>query len=196
MSIVLAIWAALRGALSTMVDTLRKLSVCQLVCLILGCLLLLQTVRIEGLKLWPISYHGLKEQVTNARAATAKCQSDRQADRQAYVTAQVQAQAANKAQVQKVEQQYQRNSDNERQAYLDDLAKLRAGRVRPQASAPSGAPGSAGTPAPDAGTPRIDDAGVCVPATSDVCEAGAEIELRLMHLQNLYLGQSQVDPNK
>jgi hypothetical protein len=34
----------------------------------------------------------------------------------------------NKAQVAKVEQQYQRNSDDERQSYLDDLARLRGMR--------------------------------------------------------------------
>jgi hypothetical protein len=67
--------------------------------------------------------------------------------------------------------------------------------VRPPVAAPQGSAGPASPPAPDASAPRIDEAGLCVPATSDVCEAGAEIELRLMHLQNLYEQQSSIDPN-
>jgi hypothetical protein len=120
----------------------------------------------------------------------------RKADQDAYRKAQADAHAQNIAHVQQIEQHYQRNSDNERQAYLSDLAKLRASRVRPQPPAAQGSTGPASPPEADAGAPRINDAGVCVPATSDVCEAGAEIELRLMHLQNLFEQQSQVDPNK
>lgn len=120
----------------------------------------------------------------------------RLADRKAYQDAQTQAAQANKAQVQKVEQQYQRITDNERQSYLSDLAKLRAQRVRPSASAPQGGTGTT-DPSPDSSAaPRIDESGVCVPATSDVCEAGAEIELKLMHLQNYVSDVLSVDPNK
>jgi hypothetical protein len=79
----------------------------------------------------------------------SQCVSARHADRESYARAQADAQAQNKAHVIKVEQQYQRNSDDERQAYLSDLAKLRAGRVRQQNPAPRGDSNSAGpSPAP------------------------------------------------
>lgn len=120
----------------------------------------------------------------------------RLADRSNYVVAQAEAAAKNKAAVNKVEQQYQRNSEDERQAYLSDLAKLRAQRLHPRVAAPQGSTGPASPSAPDSAAPRIDDSGVCVPATSDVCEAGAEIELKLMHLQDWVAKQVAVDPNK
>jgi hypothetical protein len=137
----------------------------------------------------------VEKQLSDANAALTKERNGRIADRQAYVKAQADAAAQNKAQVAKVEQQYQRNSDDERQAYLSDLAKLRADRVRQQASAAPGSTGATGSPQAPAPAAGANGNGLCVPAESALCEAGAEIELRLMHLQNLYDQQTKVDPN-
>jgi hypothetical protein len=111
------------------------------------------------------------------------------------VEAQEEAKADNQAQVRKIEQQYQRNTDDERQAYLRDLAKLRADRMRPPGKAAPGNPNPAPAPATPAPAPGADGDGVCVHTTADVCEAGSEIELRLMHLQNWVEKQLGVNPN-
>lgn len=143
---------------------------------------------------WAIRVNDLRDK-WNTQAT--HCATARLSDRNSYEQAQRDAKITNQNQVSRIEQQSKKVSDNEKDAYLRDLAKLRADRVRQQ-STPA-APGSAGPANPSPGgsnAPRIDEAGVCVPATSDVCEAGAEIELRLMHLQNLSEQQSQIDPNK
>jgi hypothetical protein len=185
MTLALAIWAAIQRIGASALSFLGRLSLSQILCIILGCALVLALWRADH---W-------KHVATERQAQLTREIAARKADRDAYAKAQADAAAKNKAQVQHVEQQYQRNSDNERQAYLDDLAKLRAGRVRSQAPAAPGSAGPANPSADDATAPRIDDAGVCVPATSDVCEAGAEIELRLMHLQNLFEQQTTINPN-
>jgi uncharacterized phage protein gp47/JayE len=173
-----------RAILGRALSFLGKLNLWQL-----GCIALALFAGVQTLRLAAETRHSHKVEAQLAKSGAA-----RHADRLAYAKAQEAAQAKNKAQVAQIEQHYQRNSDNEREAYLSDLAKLRASRVRPKA-APS-SPGAADTPADDIGTPRINADGLCVPETSDVCEAGAEIELRLMHLQNLFERQSQVNPNK
>jgi hypothetical protein len=111
------------------------------------------------------------------------------------VEAQEEAKADNQAQVRKIEQQYQRNTDDERQAYLRDLAKLRADRMRSQGKAAPGNPNPAPAPAAPSPSPGADGTRLCVPAESALCEAGAEIELRLMHLQNLLERQLAINPN-
>lgn len=185
MTAALAIWAVIQRIGASALSFLGKLNIWQLLCIALA---LSTTVITLDRNHWKHVATERQAQLTHEIAA-------RKADRDAYAKAQADAAAQNKAQVQHVEQQYQRNSDNERQAYLDDLAKLRAGRVRPQAPAAPSSAGAANPSADDAAAPRIDDAGVCVPATSDVCEAGAEIELRLMHLQNLFEQQTTINPN-
>jgi hypothetical protein len=112
-------------------------------------------------------------------------------DRAAYEKAQAEAASNNKAHVAQIEQQYQRNSDDERQAYLRDLAELK--RLRQQNAAPSGAPGTAGpspAPAPSGGA---DGDGLHL-STDEHLQA-SEIELRLLHLQNWVLKQLNVNPN-
>ena len=196
MSIALAIWAAIKGALSTIVD---KLSLCQIVCITLGCLLLLQTVRIEGLKLWPISYHGLKEQVTNARAATAKCQSDRLADRQAYAKAQADAQAQNLATVARDKAERERITNDISQSYESDLARLRAelaARLPKQGIAPDqGASGDSGLPDVSA-APSGPDGSSRLSIPPSLYVRGAELELQLERLQQWVNEQLKVNPNK
>lgn len=125
-------------------------------------------------------------------AQLSKSEAARKADRDAYAKAQAQAAVANKAQVAKIEQQSRKVSDDERQAYLDDLARLRSLRLRQQA-APRPANG-AGSPAPSAPAAGADADGLPLPSADDV-QAASEIELRLMHLQDWVLKQIAVDPN-
>jgi hypothetical protein len=186
MPALLALAGFAKSTFSGIVQWLSRRSLAEIICITLSLALILDHI-------WGNHW---KNVATQRQAQLSACQKGRAADRAGYIEAQREAAQANKVQVQKVEQHYQRNSDNERQAYLDDLAKLRAGRVRAPTPAAPGSAGPTSPSTPDAGTPRIDDAGVCVPATSDVCEAGAEIELRLMRLQNLFEQQTQVDPNK
>jgi hypothetical protein len=115
----------------------------------------------------------------------------RVADRESYRKAQADAAQANKAHVAQIEQQYQRNSDDERQAYLRDHAELV--RLRNQHATPSGAPGSAGpspSPAPSGGADGDE-----LHLSADEHLQASEIELRLLHLQNWVLKQLNVNPN-
>jgi hypothetical protein len=140
----------------------------------------------------------VEKQLSASVAQVKQLNASREADRQAYAKAQSDAAQQNKAQVAQIEQQYQRNSDDERQAYLSDLAKLRASSVREQTpSAPSGETGSANPSAPSAATGRADGDGLQVHQAADVptSEDAAEIELRLMHLQDWIEKQLNVDPN-
>lgn len=174
------------GGAKRVLAWLSRRSFWQLVCIGLVVLIVVQRFELAGEK-----RHSAKVEVQ-----LVKCGKARESDRAAYVKAQAEAASQNKAQVTKIEQTYKRNSVDERQAYLDDLAKLRADRVRAQNSTVKGSAGATIAPQDSAHAPRIDENGLCVPASSDVCETGAEIELRLMHLQNLVEKQLSVDPNK
>jgi hypothetical protein len=185
MPALLAIFGFGKSILNACLSWLSRQSPATLLCIALGVLL-----AIDHGALLMAHRHGAK-----VEAQLGKCTAGRAADRQAYTKAQADAAAQNKAQVAKVEQQYQRNSDDERQAYLSDLAKLRADRVRQQASAAPGSTSPANPPQAPAPAAGADGTRLCVPAESALCEAGAEIELRLMHLQNLYDQQTKVDPN-
>jgi hypothetical protein len=123
----------------------------------------------------------------------------RLADRAAYEAAQAKAAVDNQAHVQKVEQHYKKESDDERQSYLSDLARLRAERMqqgdhpleRPPSSAGPSAPSAPGTGANGAGLQVHPAPDVQAPTYGDA----AEIELRLMHLQNYVERMLAIDPN-
>jgi len=171
---------------------LSKQSPATLLCIVLALLLLVD----HGALLMA---HRHERKVEGQLAKTAKELKDEQAaraaDRQAYTKAQTDAAAKNKAQVAATEQQYKKVSDDERQAYLSDLAKLRADRVRQQrASAPSGAAGSAGPSTPSAPAGGADGDGLHL--SPDEHLQAQEIELRLMHLQDWVEKQLSVDPNQ
>lgn len=120
------------------------------------------------------------------------------AERAAYAAAQAKAAVANKTQVAGTEAQYKRISTDEGQSYRSDLAALRAAnqRLRSQASASAGDSGSAASSPDGAAGPGTDATRLQVPQTADVqAEDAAEIELRLMHLQNYVAGLLGVDPN-
>ena len=181
----ISLLGGLKSIGSAVVSFLGKLNIWQLGCIVLALIATVQTLRL----------HAEQRHSTKLSEQVAKCDAARRADRQSYVTAQQQAQAANKAQVQKIEQQYQRNSDNEREAYLSDLAKLRAGRVRPQASTPASPSGPTGAPAPSGPSGGIDGSGE-VRLSSEEFLRAQEIELQLMHLENWVREQTSIDPNK
>lgn len=120
----------------------------------------------------------------------------RLADRTAYEQAQKDAAAKNLAAVGRVEAQYQRNSDDERQSYLDDLARVRADNQRLRSQGASAAPGATGaTGSPEAGAAAPGADGDELHLSPDEHLQASEIELRLMHLQNWIATQLAVDPN-
>lgn len=127
----------------------------------------------------------------------SKCTSVREVDRVAYTKAQTDAAALNKAQVTAKETQSRKVSDDERQAYLGDLAKLRADdqRMRQQVNASAkSASGPTASPAPSAAASGADGDELHLPAREHL--QASEIELRLMHLQNWVEKQLSIDPNK
>lgn len=168
---------------------LAKLNPWQLACLAFALWMLV--VQLE----WADARHdrdAWKKQFTAEHAA-------RQSDADAYARAQADAATMNKAQVGRIEQQYQRNSDDEENAYQRDLARLRGDydRLRAQPQAAAGAAGAPASPAPVGPSAGADGDGLPVPPGDNVQtrEAAGEIELRLMHLQQWVKKQLAVDPN-
>lgn len=121
----------------------------------------------------------------------------RLADRTAYTAAQTQAAAQNKLQVAAKESEYKRNSDNEKDAYARDHAELV--RLRAQRDAAAKRPSGSTDSPKDSGTrPEPDGHGVPVPSADDLQttrDNAADIELRLMHLQNYVEGLLKINPN-
>jgi hypothetical protein len=123
----------------------------------------------------------------------------RLSDRTSYENAQKAAEAQNKAQIQRVETQQQRITNDADKRYQADLARLRAelGKRLQQGGTPA-TQGSAGNP----GAPQVPDttgkldgpATVSIPASLYV--RGAELELQLERLQQWVAEQVKVDPNK
>ena len=125
------------------------------------------------------------------------CAAARQADRTTYETAQRQAAQQNQAHVQQIEQQYQGITDNAKDAYARDHAEL----VRMRAQRDAALKGSAGQPGASpahTATSGPHGDGVQVPAAVDLQtqDDAADIELRLLHLQNYVEKVLAVDPNK
>ena len=157
----------------------------------LGALALAIICAVQFLSLKAERRHSAKLQVQ-----IEKCDAARKSDREAYAKAQAEAASQNRAQVTKVEQQSQRISDDERQAYLGDLAKLRADNQRLRGQAAKGSAGQSGSSTAPAPASGADADGLQVPPADDVREEAAEIELRLMHLQNWVAKQLAIDPNE
>jgi hypothetical protein len=141
-------------------------------------------------------------QLVDARHDAAKWQKQfnaehaaRAADREAYRKAQAEAHAANVADVAKKEAESKRISDDERQAYLSDLAQLRADNQRMRAKATQGSADPARPSEDTKPAAGADGDGLQVPPADDVREEASEIELRLMHLQNWVEKQLANDPN-
>jgi hypothetical protein len=130
--------------------------------------LAVQTVRIEGLKIWPLSIAGLKTELQAEKNA-------RRADRDTYARAQAEARAKNEAEVKRITDEQERKSAEAKSNYERDLARVRAGGVRKDLAAPSRNPGGskAGT-VPQAAC-RDDEQNLCV-SRARVLQA-AEIEL-------------------
>lgn len=135
--------------------------------------------------------------IHRARENVRHCTAAREVDQRAYQAAQDEAAAENKLQVQKIEQQSKRISDDERQAYLSDLAKLRAynERLRSPQAAPRRPASPASPPKAPAPASGADGNGLQVPSLNDLHDEASVIELRLMHLQNYVREQLGLDPN-
>lgn len=172
----------LRAVLTRVITWLSGLKFWQSVALGLALFAGLQTVRLAGEK-----RHSAK-----VEAQLLKYDQQRHADREAYAKAQQDAQAKNRAQVQQIEQQSQRITDETQSAYARDRAELI--RLRRQNATPQGSAGDAGAPK-DGPAPKGADADGLHLSPDEHLQA-SEIELRLMHLQNWVAEQLKVDPNK
>lgn len=164
---------------------LGNLKFWQVVCLALAVFGGIQTMRV-----WAEQRHSAK-----VEKQLAKCDAARHADQQRYAKAQADAQAANKAQVTKVEQQYQRISEDAEKQHESDLARLHAELNERLRALPQGAPVNPGASPPPA-TPGKPDATprVCIPTSQYVL--GAEHELQLDQLITYVEQITGVDPNK
>ncbi|MES2904564.1 MAG: hypothetical protein V4696_10300 [Pseudomonadota bacterium] len=118
----------------------------------------------------------------------------RKADHANYTNAQSAAKAKNEAQVARIEVEQERITDAVSQDYAGDLARLRTelGRVRNQ-TAPAAQRSAGDRQASQGGNApaRADGDGVPIPTSDDL--PAAEIELRLMHLQNWVEEQGKVE---
>jgi hypothetical protein len=157
-------------------------AICAAIVLALVIALAVQTVRIEGFRVWPLSHKGLKAQRDEAVEG-------RKADRAAYEAAQAKAKADNLTHVRNVEQQQKAKTDAIQSRWDADRARL-ADLMR-RNSAAKGPAGPAGTPAIPNATPGPDGAGqVCIPE-GDALSA-AENELKLFYLQEWLREQLKV----
>ena len=149
------------------------------VALVVGALIV-QTVRIEGFKFWPISIQGYK--------AENQILKD---DRRRYREAQRIAAERNQARVAQIESEQARVTEKVRNDYQNDLARVRAEferRMRDKANQGSTRrPGLPEVPDPPGGIDGT--AQVCVPA-EDILY-GAETELKLLHLQQWIREQAE-----
>jgi hypothetical protein len=123
-----------------------------------------QSIRLDGFLFWD----GALDKLADCREARAK-------DRQTYEDAQKAAAAKNRAEVHRITTEQQRKTDAAKSQYERDLARLRAGGVRPEYTAPPGSPGKPGTGPNAEATCRADAENVCVPRS--VIVQAAEIEL-------------------
>jgi hypothetical protein len=117
----------------------------------------------------------------------------READRNAYVKAQADAAAKNKAQIQQIEQQQQKVTDDVEARYRADHARLLAGGVQPANPAPASPTSKPGAPTPGAAPGGPD--GQAVPLSGPELLRAQETELQLNALIDWVLQQSQIDPN-
>ena len=118
------------------------------------------------------------ERTQNAKlkAQITACVEARKADRATYEKAQAQAALQNKQQVDRIKGDQERVNDETKAKYERDLARLRAGGLRPEYAAPASPSQGSGTgPVPDA-TGGADAETVPVPRT--VILQAAEGELR------------------
>jgi hypothetical protein len=130
-----------------------------------------QTVRLHGF-LW---VDGALDELADTRRDLNEARAGRIADRREYEQAQADAQAKNRADVERIKSEQEKISADQKSKYERDLARLRAGGLRPEFAAPPGSPGKPGT-GPDAvATCRADEQNVCVPRT--VLVQAGEIEL-------------------
>jgi hypothetical protein len=142
-------------------------AICAAIVLALVIALAVQTVRIEGFRVWPLSHKGLKAQRDEAV-------DGRKADRSAYEAAQAKAKADNLEHVRKIETEQKVINDEVTRDLNARLERLRSElRRHPAAGGSSGGPGVSQT-GNQPGAPE--EAGVCL--TPEELLRGAENEER------------------
>ena len=176
MPLVMSLFGGAMKLVSAAFAFLKKLEPFQLLSLALAIAVGIQTARIEGFGVWPISIRGLEVQLDDAKGKLADEQRARRDDRAAYRAAQLEAELRNRATVKKIETRHEEISDRVRSDYQRDLQRLRE-----QSKANRGAPGGPGVSQVPQATGGADADGVQSPSCDLLC--AQEIELRLMHLQ-------------
>jgi hypothetical protein len=179
---------------NAVVRWLSKRSLAELACIALALALVVQTVRIEGLGIWPLRIEGFKSALTDAQSALKAEKDARAADRLAYQLAQIDAAEKNREEVARKEAESQRISDNAKTAYERDLAELR--RLRAQGRTAEGSAGKPGASEDGAAAGGADGSDQ-LPLPPEELLRAQEIELQLMHLQGWVRDQlkAQDSPN-
>jgi hypothetical protein len=131
-------------------------------------------------------------QLERAKINLNECREGRKADREAYERAQRQAQELNDAEVSRIVTEQDKINAETKSRYDRDLDRLRAGGLRKDLAAPPGSAGCSQASTDGKAAAGVDGpAAVCV-LTEDLLR-GAEVELRLLHLQNWIKEQLQVE---
>jgi hypothetical protein len=140
----------------------------------LGALLVVQTVRIEGLKIWPLKIDGFRSELFDAKAAAVTCQNLRFAEHEAYRATQAEAAAKNKAHVAQIEKQ-QQEANNEVTSNLhsriEQLRRELRDKARPTAQ---GSAGGSGLPQAGGEPGTAPAPGVCLTPEEHVSAAESE----------------------
>lgn len=139
-------------------------SLSTIVMALLGLLLVVQTVRIEGVAIWPLHIHGLKEQLSDTKAALVEVTDTYTTTVANYRAAASQAHIEDAANVDRVKREQAAINERTKTSYEARLAdaRARADRLRshpdtaanPGSRSDAGLPGSpgssSGTPGPAA----------------------------------------------
>lgn len=169
-----------------------RLGLVHYVCIALAVFAIVQTVRIDGAHIGPIGWNGLKAKYETAIGKLAAERAGRIADRKAYEDAQKKAAELNKAQVNRIVSEQEKINAEAKSRYQRDLERLRAGGLRKDIAAPQGSSGCSNPGAVPQAAAGVDGpAAMCV-LREDLLR-GAEVELRLLHLQEWIREQLQVE---
>jgi hypothetical protein len=114
-----------KSALSATLSWLSHRSLAEIGCLVLALVCVVQTVRIEGIGIWPLSIAGFKAELAQAKTDLTNERNGRRADRQAYIKAQADAAAKNKAHVAEVERKQEQITDEVRSDLNSRLERIR-----------------------------------------------------------------------
>ena len=171
---------------------LKRLSPSAMIAVILAALLIVQTVRIEGLKIWPVSIPGLKAELAHAKADAANARNALAQTIANYRAAAAKAEADDKANAERVERQQAQISKEQSDEYQARLNAARADIARLRAQSRPANPGSPAKPdVPAIPTPTC---GADSPALDPATRA-FDCAIQLDELITWTQQQHAIDPN-